>query len=116
MWKACAVGCKIDECLQQLLLGVRSRGTPIGTTVVIGAAQGILIKHKSNCNSEIRLNKEWLLRRMGFTKRKAKSKSKVLPENFDKIKDQFLIDVRSVIEMEDMPPQLGPHCHKNFVV
>ena len=103
------LGAKMDECLQQLLLGMRSRGTPVGTTVVIGAAKGILMKHKSECNSEIRLNKEWarsLLRRMGFTKRKANSKSKVLPENFDEIKEQFLIDVRSVIEMEDVPPSL----------
>ena len=33
-------------------------------------------------------------------------KSKVLPENFDEIKEQFLIDVRSVIEMEDVPLSL----------
>ena len=50
---------KMDECLQQLLLVMRSRGTPVGTTVVIGAAQGILMKHKSKCNSDIRLKKEW---------------------------------------------------------
>ena len=43
---------------------------------------------------------------MGFTKRKANSKSKVLPENFDEIRDQFLTDVRSVIEMEDVPPSM----------
>ena len=52
------LGAKMDECLQQLLLGMRSRGTPVGTTVVIGAAKGILMKHKSECNSEIRLNKD----------------------------------------------------------
>ena len=43
---------------------------------------------------------------MGFTKRKANSKSKVLPDNFVEIKEQFLIDVRSDIEMEDVPPSL----------
>ena len=103
------LGVKMDECLQQLLLWMRSRGTPVGTTVVIGAAQGILMNHKSKGNSEIRLNKEWarsLLCRIGFTKRNANSKLKVLPENFYKIKEQFLIDVRSVIKMEDVPPSL----------
>ena len=37
------LGTKMDECLQQLLLGMRSRGTPVGTTAVMGAAQGILM-------------------------------------------------------------------------
>ena len=46
------------------------------------------------------------LRRMGFTKRRANSKSKVLLENFDEIKEQFQIDVRSVLEMEYVPPSL----------
>lgn len=62
----------------------------------MGVAQGILMKHKSECNSDIQLNKEWarsVLRRMGFTNRKANSKAKVDPENFDKIKEQFLTDV-----------------------
>ena len=52
------LGTKMDECLQQLLLGMRSQGTPVGTTTVTGAAQGILMKHKSKCNSDIKLNKE----------------------------------------------------------
>ena len=53
------LGTKMDECLQQLLLGMRSRGAPVGTTAVMGVAQGILMKHKSKCNSDIKLNKEW---------------------------------------------------------
>jgi len=43
---------------------------------------------------------------MGFTKRKANSKSKILRDNFEEIKQQFLADIRSVVEMEDVPPSL----------
>ena len=103
------MGAKLDEHLQHLLVGMRARGTSVGTTVVMGVAEGILMKYKSRFKSGIKLNKEWaqsILRRMGFTKRKANSKSKVLPENFDEIRDQFLTDIRSVIEMDDVPPSM----------
>ena len=79
------LGAKLDEHLQHLLVGMRARGTSVGTTVVMGVAEGRLIKYKSQFKSGIKLNKEWarsVLRRMKFTKRKANSKSKVLPENF----------------------------------
>ena len=59
--------------------------------------------------NDIKLNKEWarsVLRRMGFTKRRANSKSKILPNNFEEIKEQFLTDVQSVIDMEEVPPSL----------
>ena len=103
------LGPKLDEHLQHLLVGMRARGTPVGTTVVMGVAEGILMKYKSQFKSDVKLNKEWarsVLCRMGYTKRKASSKSKILPENFDEIKEQFLTDVRLVIEMEDVPPSL----------
>ena len=43
---------------------------------------------------------------MGFTKRKANTKCKVNPDDFDEIKQQFLIDIRAAVEMEDIPPSL----------
>ena len=55
----------------------------------------MLMKYKSQFKSDIKLNKEWaqsVLRCMGFTKRKVSSKSKVFPQNFDQIREQFLID------------------------
>ena len=57
----------------------------------------------------IKLYKEWaksIIRRMGFTKRRANSKSKILPGNFEEIKSHFLSDIQSVVVMEDIPPQL----------
>ena len=43
---------------------------------------------------------------MGFSKRRANSKSKVLPDDFAQLKEQFLIDIKSVIVMEEIPADL----------
>ena len=40
---------------------------------------------------------------MGFVKRRASTKAKVLIENFEQVKAQFLLDVRAVAEVEDIP-------------
>ena len=71
------------------------------------------MKHEKSSLHEfgepITLNKDWaisVLRQMQFTKRRANSKSKVLPSNFDEIKEQFLLDIRSLVVMEDIPKEL----------
>ena len=64
------LGEKLDGHLQEIILGMRSRGTPIGTSVVIGIGTGILLKHKKATASSFKLTKEWaksVLRQMGFT-------------------------------------------------
>jgi len=69
--KPLLLGQKLDGYLQQLIVSMRTRGTPIGTNVVIAIGKGILVKHKSQCNCAIELNKEWarsVLQCMGFTK------------------------------------------------
>jgi len=38
---------------------MRARSTPVSTTVVMGAAGGILMKYKSQFKSGIKLNKGW---------------------------------------------------------
>ena len=50
------LGEKLDKQLQQMIGDMRSRGTPIGTSVVVGVGRGILLKHKK---STVVLNKEW---------------------------------------------------------
>jgi len=92
---------------------MRARGVPIGTSVVIGMGRVMLLKHNRSHLEEyggmIKLNKEWaksILHRMGFTKRRANSKSKVLPADFEEIKCNYLSDIQSVVVMEDIPPQL----------
>jgi hypothetical protein len=107
------LGKKCDDMLKELIVSMRSRGVPVGTSVVIGVGKGIMLKNSKYLLSEfggtISLNKEWaksVLRRMGYTKRRANSKSKMLLENFMAIKEQYLLDIKAVVTMEDIPSAL----------
>ena len=87
---------------------MRLRGTPIGTSVVISIGTAIAKKHSYSCEAPT-LGKEWaksVLRRMGFSKRRANSKSKVQPHDFLELKENFLFDIKGVVEMEDIPSSL----------
>ena len=43
---------------------------------------------------------------MNFVKRRGSSTAKLTVANFEAVKEQFVIDVNAVVEMEDIPPQL----------
>ena len=47
-----------------------------------------------------------LLKRMGWVKRRASSKAKVMVENFEEIKEDFLLDVRNIVLMDEIPGEL----------
>ena len=107
------LGEKLDKYLQEIISYMRSRGVPIGTSITMGIGRGILLKHNRNMledfGGSIKLNKEWaksVLRRMGFSKRRANSKSKLLPGDFVEIKKQFLVDIKTIVRMQDIPDQL----------
>ena len=92
---------------------MRSRGTPVGSNIVIGVARGILLKHNRSALKEfggtVQLSKGWakqVIHRMGFTKRRANSKAKVTPANFEEIKKTYIIEIKSVVAIEEIPPQL----------
>ena len=56
------LGERLDGYLQQLIKSMRERGTPIGTGVIVGIGQGILMKHNKASLEEyggtVKLNKE----------------------------------------------------------
>jgi hypothetical protein len=43
---------------------------------------------------------------MGFVKRRASTKAKVSPPDFNKYKAQFIFDVRAIVEIEEIPCEL----------
>ena len=43
---------------------------------------------------------------MGFVKRRASTKAKVNPSDFESYKQQFVFDIQTVMEMEEIPRQL----------
>ena len=59
--------------------------------------------------SPLELKKNWaksILHRMGFVKRRGNTKAKVAVEQFEALKTQYLFDIKAVVEMMDIPPEL----------
>lgn len=42
---------------------------------------------------------------MGFVKRRRSTAIKMTVVNFEAVKEQFLLDIKAVVEMEDIPPE-----------
>ena len=62
-----------------------------------------------HCDDNFKLLKDWakyLMQRTGLVKRRASIKAKIYVENFEEIKKGFLLDVRNVMEMDEIPPYL----------
>ena len=81
--------------------------------MVIAAAEGIVMNKNANllsCNGGgILLTKDWakyLLKRLGMVKRKANTKAKVTVEDFEAAKEQFLLDIKNVVSLDEIPPAL----------
>ena len=85
----------------------------ITTTITMAAATAIVRRSDRNLLSEnggsISITPNWaksLLCRLNFVKQKGSSTTKMTVENFEAVKEQFILDIRAVVEMEDIPPEL----------
>lgn len=94
------LGLSLDEKLQEMIRSLRERQTAISSIVVAGLGRGLQLKYDKALLSEyggpLKFNKAWahsVLRRMGFTKRRATSKSKLTVGHFEEVKEQYLIDI-----------------------
>ena len=101
--------CQVQEYLKEL----RKRGSTINSAIVIATAQGIIMNKDANllsCNGGgINLTTDWaksLLSRMGFVKRKACSKAKVDVSQFEQLKDEFLLEIKNIVSMDEIPTDL----------
>ena len=55
------------------------------------------------------ITKNWaksLMTRMNFVKRRANTKAKVFNADFEEHKEQFVYDVQSIVEFEEIPKEL----------
>ena len=89
------------------------RGVAVTSTTVIATAQGIIMNKDTNllsCNGGgINLNTDWaklLLTHMGFVKRKACSKVKADVSQFQQLKDEFLLEIKNIVSMDEIPTVL----------
>ena len=82
---------ELDGQVQKYIKELRSRGTAVNSSVVIAAAEGIVMNKDANIlceNCGIKLTEDWaksLLNRMGYVKRRACRKAKVDVEHFEEL-------------------------------
>ena len=107
------LGAALDKEVQEYVKNLREAGAVINSSIVRAAAEGIVKNHDSNllqCNGgHIVITKSWaksFLDRIGFVKRWASTKAKVNPADFEAHKSQFLLDVKTVVVMEEIPKAL----------
>ena len=103
------LGKEMDEQVRAYISELRGNGCPINTAIVIATGQGVVKDYDSNLLSEngghLCLTKDcakYLLKRMNFVKRHSSSAAKVSVDNFNQLKSQFIFDIQSIVEMEEI--------------
>ena len=107
------LGEELDAKVTTYIKCLREGGGVVTTAVTMACATALLWKIDRCALSEnggsITITANWaksLLHRMGFVKRKGSSTMKLTVTNFEVVKKQFLFDVKTVLEMEEIPPEL----------
>ena len=108
------LGEKLDTMVQSYLGKVREGGGAVTSHIVCAATCGIIMTidrtKLQEFGGHINLNRHWahsFLTRMGFVQRRATTaKSKYSLQNFTEKKREFLNNLVSTVEMEEIPPQL----------
>ena len=107
------LGENLDSQVKAYIQALREEGGVVTTSITMAAATAIVRKADRNLLGEnggpITITNNWaksLLYRMNFVKRRGSSTAKLTVANFETLKEQFIIDVNAIMEMEDIPPQL----------
>ena len=107
------LGEKLDGEVKHYIKALHEGGGVITTAITRATATAILRRANRNLLSEnggpIDITVNWaksLLYRMGFVKRRGSTAMKMTIENFETIKEQFLFNIQTVIDMEDVPVEL----------
>ena len=102
------LGEDLDRQVRTYLTDLRANGSPVNTAITLGVAEGIIKNEDSNLlatnGGHIVLTKHWakgLLTRMGFVKRRSTTTAKVNVPNFNEVRWQFLVNIKTVAEMEE---------------
>ena len=99
--------------MQYYIRATRDAGGMITTTVILAAGEAIVRNSNKKLaydnGGPIKLTKHWgrpLLSRMNFVKRKGTTSAKMAASQFDDLKEQFLLDIKAVVEIEKIPHDL----------
>ena len=107
------LGEKLDLQVKSYIQPVHEGGGVITTSITMAAATAIVRKADRNLLGEnggpSTITNNWaksLLYRINFVKRRGSSTAMLTVANFEAVKEQFIIDVNTVVEIEEIPPQL----------
>ena len=95
------IGETLDKQVRQYLQELRDRGGVVNTAIAIGCGTGIVMSQDptllASNGGGVTLTKDWakyLLRHMGFVKRRGSTKAEVAIEDFEAIKELYLLDIK----------------------
>lgn len=89
---------------------LRDNRAVVNTAICIACAKGVVKSHDSNLQQWANFTDQTLGKVFDeaneFVKRRASTKAKVNPPDFERVKAQFLFHIETVIEMEEVPCEL----------
>ena len=105
---------KITSLLTKYIQAIHDACGIINTAIIIAAGLGIIKRMDPGlleCNGgHVALQKSWakyLLSKMNFVKQKATTKKpKFTVANFEELKAQFLMDIKAIVSIEDIPDDM----------
>ena len=104
----------MDKQLQEYVKSLRESKTVVNSSIVASAAEGIVKSRDSGLlernGGHIKCTKKWaqnFLSRMGYVKRKATTKASISDFDFEAQKEQYLFDIRTIVDMEEIPEDLN---------
>lgn len=92
---------------------MRDKGAVVNMAIVQACAEDI-VKNHDKCllasnSGHIVLTRDWaksLLCRLGFVKRQGSTAAKITVTNFDEVKEQYLLDVKAAVQIEEIPQDM----------
>ena len=109
------LGEQLDCKVQNYIKALHNAGTPIGSSVVMAAAKGLVRAHDRSLLVEhggyIKISKFWdqsLLERMNYVKHKATTKSThgMSSQEFERVETRFLKQIARMVKLREIPDSL----------
>lgn len=107
------LGEEIDDEVKQFIKNVRTSGGVVNTIIVVAAVQGIVGAENRALLKEngghMDINRDYarsLMRRMNLVKRKGTKTARKLPDDFEKIKGDFLDKISKCVKENNIPHEL----------
>ena len=109
------LGEQLDDKVKKYIMALRSAGTPVSSSIVMAVGEGMVKAHDRTMlvqhGGHIQITKAWalsLLKRMGYVKRKATTKSTpgMSGEEFKRVRKEFLKQIAGIVKLQDIPDNL----------